>query len=92
VLFAADFAAFRLHLIRKALSEGKFIAEELALEGVAAIQEAAKDGNVDEIYWATSKFCMGRQLFSAREDMLGLGPWALREEDLCCVFFGAPVP
>jgi hypothetical protein len=35
---------------------------------------------------------MGRKLFSTRQGMLGLGPTILREGDLCCILFGAPVP
>jgi hypothetical protein len=90
--FAADFAAFRLHLIREAPPERESIINELAPEGIAKLEEEAKGGNVDEIYCAASRFCMGRKLFSTRQGMLGLGPSILREGGLCCVLIGAPVP
>jgi len=90
--FAVDFAAFRLHLIRGAPPERESIINELAPEGIANLEEEGKGGEVDEIYWAASRFCMGRKLFSTREGMLGLGPSILREGDLCCVLIGAPVP
>jgi hypothetical protein len=52
----------------------------------------AEGGEVDEIYWAASKFCVGRKLFSIHQGMLGLGPSVLSEGDLCCILIGAPVP
>jgi hypothetical protein len=90
--FTLDFAAFRLHLIREALKQGRFITDELAPEGMAALEQVAQNGDVDEIYWAASRFCMGRKLFSTQRGMLGLGPRILKKGDLCCILFGAPVP
>jgi hypothetical protein len=90
--FSADFAAFRLHLIREATKEGKSIVAELAPEGLAALEDVAQYGNIDEIYWAASRFCMGRKLFSTGNGFLGLGPRVLKEGDVCCILFGAPVP
>lgn len=59
---------------------------------MVALQQTAQRGNVDEIYWAASRFCTGRKLFSTRQGLLGLGPAVIREGDLCCIIFGTPVP
>lgn len=89
--FAAEFAALRLHLIRAAKFE-KAMVEDLAPEGTEELERAAQGGGVDEIYWAASRFCLGRKLFSTRDGLLGLGPRALLKGDLCCILFGALVP
>lgn len=90
--FSADFAALRLYLIREATKQGRSIAGELTPEGIAALEEVAKSGDIDNIYWAASRFCMGRKLFSTQQGMLGLGPRVLKGGDVCCILFGAPVP
>lgn len=48
-MFTTEFAAFRLHLIREAKTQGT-MAGDLAPEGMAELQLAARDGNIDYIY------------------------------------------
>jgi hypothetical protein len=79
-------------LIREASSQHESIINELAPEAITKLEEEAEGGEFDEIYWAASRFCMERKLFSIRQGMLGLGPSILREGGLCCVLIGAPVP
>lgn len=90
--FCSAFAAFRLHLIKEAYVEGRFIPMNLAPEGRAKHREAANGVDIDGIYWATSRFCAGRKLFSTQNGSLGLGPGVLKKGDICCILFGAPVP
>ncbi|CZR52699.1 uncharacterized protein PAC_02576 [Phialocephala subalpina] len=90
--FASAFAAFRLHLIKEAYNEGKFIPMDLAPEGRAKLRETAQGEDIDGIYWAASRFCTGRKLFSTQKGLLGLGPGILKAGDTCCILFGAPVP
>jgi hypothetical protein len=68
--FAADFAAFRLHLIGEASSQRESITDDLAPEGIAKLEEEVNGGEVDEIYWAASRFCMGRKLFLPTKECL----------------------
>jgi hypothetical protein len=90
--FTADFAAFRIHLMQEAHIQDPTIINSLAPEGKPALKALAKAGSVDEIYWAATRFCMGRTLFSTQSRMIGLGPRILCKGDVCCVLFGAPVP
>lgn len=90
--FAAEFAAFRLHLVGEASKQGKGISDELIPEGMDVLDGLAKIRSVDDIYWAASRFCTGRKVFCTKQGALGLGPALLREGDLCCVLFAAQVP
>ncbi|PVH79089.1 HET-domain-containing protein [Cadophora sp. DSE1049] len=91
--FEADFAAFRLHTISNSPSSIKeAVTATLVPEGLPGLRKLAEKGSVDEIYWATSRFCSGRKLFSTRTGRTGLGPEILKKGDLCCVLFGACVP
>ncbi|KAH7364804.1 heterokaryon incompatibility protein-domain-containing protein [Rhexocercosporidium sp. MPI-PUGE-AT-0058] len=91
--FEADFAAFSLHIISTSSSSlKKTMTATLAPVGLPALRKTAEKGSLDEIYWATSRFCTGRKLFSTREGRTGLGPEILKRGDLCCVLFGACVP
>ncbi|KAI6717429.1 hypothetical protein JHW43_000085 [Diplocarpon mali] len=92
--FDADFAAFRIHMIDQAVttSEREALTSMLAPKGLEELQQLATSGALDEIYWATSRFCTGRKLFSTRDGRTGLGPEVLRRGDLCCILFGACVP
>ncbi|KUJ13377.1 HET-domain-containing protein [Mollisia scopiformis] len=90
--FCSGFAAFRLHLMKEAQNQGRSVSIDLAPEGDSSIRQASEGVEIDGIYWATSRFCAGRKLFSTREGSLGLGPSVLKEGDLCCILFGAPVP
>ncbi|KAG4428186.1 hypothetical protein IFR05_016330 [Cadophora sp. M221] len=91
--FETDFAAFRLHAISTSPSAVKrATTATLAPEGLPALRKFAEKGSLDEIYWATSRFCTGRKIFSTRKGGTGLGPEILKKGDLCCVLFGACVP
>ena len=90
--FAAEFAAFRVHLVREASKQGRDKLHELLPEGMDTLESIAKKRNVDDIYWAASRFCTGRKVFCTKHGMLGLGPTILRAGDLCCILFGAHVP
>jgi hypothetical protein len=88
----ADFAAFRLHLIKQASGRGRIAPSDLAPEGLAALQATAKGGSSARFFSSASTFCAWRKLFSTSRGLLGLGPRLLREGDLCCILFGATVP
>ncbi|KAE9378651.1 hypothetical protein N431DRAFT_146487 [Stipitochalara longipes BDJ] len=90
--FRTEFAAFRHHMAREALKQGRSISDELFPEGMEKIRKLANGKSVDDIYWAASRFCSGRKVFCTKQGMLGLGPAVLRDGDLCCVLFGAQVP
>ncbi|KAE8450788.1 hypothetical protein EG329_005701 [Mollisiaceae sp. DMI_Dod_QoI] len=90
--FLSAFAAFRLHLTKEAYNQGRIIPLNLAPEGRSKLRETAKGEGIDGIYWAASRFCTGRKIFSTQNGLLGLGPCALKEGDLCCILFGASVP
>jgi hypothetical protein len=70
--FDADFAAFRLHLLQEASNQGGSARQYLAPEGMMALQQTAQCGNVDEIYWAASRFSTGRKLFFYKTEPAGL--------------------
>jgi hypothetical protein len=88
----ADFAAFRLHLIKQASRRGGVAPSDLAPEGLAAIQATARGGDSNRFFNVANDVCLERKLFSTRHGMLGLGPRLLREGDLCCILFGATIP
>jgi hypothetical protein len=90
--FAAEFAAFRVHLVKEASKQERDKLHELLPEGMDVLEPIAKKRNVDDIYWAASRFCTGRKVFCTKHGMLGLGPTILRAGDLCCILFGAHVP
>jgi hypothetical protein len=91
-LVLADFAAFRLHLIKQASRQGGVAPSDLAPEGLAAIQATARGGDSNQFFDVVNNVCCERKLFSTRHGMLGLGPRLLREGDLCCILFGATIP
>lgn len=64
----------------------------MAPEGIATLQAASKDGNIDGFLEDAGGMTISRKLFSTQHGMLGLGPSVLREGDLCCIIFGASVP
>jgi hypothetical protein len=68
--FAADFAAFRLHLIREASPQRESIINELAPEGIAKLEEEAKGGEVDEIYWQLQDFAWEENYFLHAKECL----------------------
>lgn len=90
--FFPAFAAFRLHLIKEAYNQGRFIPMDLAPEGNTKLRKSAAGEDIDGIYWSASRFCTGRKVFSTKSGRLGLGPSGLKEGDICCVLFGASVP
>ncbi|KAH9205109.1 heterokaryon incompatibility protein-domain-containing protein [Leptodontidium sp. 2 PMI_412] len=91
--FEADFAAFILHAISTSSSALKVaMTSILAPQGLPALRKLAEEGSLDEIYWAISRFCTGRNVFSTRRGRTGLGPEILKKGDLCCILFGACVP
>jgi hypothetical protein len=90
--FLADFAAFRLHLIKQSSCQGGRLESGIAPEGLTALQATGENGNVDDFLREVGCISLGRKFFSTRCGMLGLGPRILRGGDLCCVLFGAPVP
>jgi hypothetical protein len=57
-------------LIREASPQHESFINELAPEGLTKLEEEAEGGEVDEIYWAASRFCMGRKLFSTCQECL----------------------
>lgn len=88
----ADFAAFRLHLINLASQGCDVETNELAPEGIRALQETGEAGEVGKFLYDIDSVCTERKLFSTRKGLLGLGPGALREGNLCCILFDARVP
>lgn len=68
----------------------KDLAKTLSLS--PSLATLAATGTIDSIYWAASRFSMGRTMFCTSTGLLGLGPRVLREGDVCCVLFGASVP
>jgi hypothetical protein len=90
--FFRAFAAFRLHLIKEAYNQGRYIPIDLSPESNSQMRETAAGEDIDGIYWSVSRFCTGRKVFSTKTGRLGLGPSVLKEGDICCVLFGAPVP
>jgi hypothetical protein len=79
-------------LIREASPQCESIIIDLAPEGITKLEEEAEGGEVDEIYGAASRFCIGRKPVPIRQGMLGLAPSILREGGLCRILIGAPVP
>ncbi|KAI1011880.1 hypothetical protein LB503_004594 [Fusarium chuoi] len=56
--------------------------------------ENAKPGDEEAVRYgqAVNNVCRGRQIFTATNSLLGLGPNLLRKGDLVCVVAGGPVP
>ncbi|KAE9378498.1 HET-domain-containing protein [Stipitochalara longipes BDJ] len=88
----ADFAAFRLYLIKQTSRQGGILEDDMAPEGLAALYAAAENGDVDAFLREVGHQAFGRNFFSTRGGMLGLGPRILRGGDLCCILFGGSVP
>lgn len=57
----------------------------------SSILSAAQAGTAERFVVAASG-CWDRRLFVTRKGYLGLGPEALREQDLVCILAGGPVP
>ncbi|RFU23834.1 hypothetical protein B7463_g12505, partial [Scytalidium lignicola] len=88
----ANFAAFRLHLIKQSFGQSDGTTSDFAPEGMTELQIAAEHGHVDDFFSDVGSICLGKKLFSTQSGMLGLSPSVSREGDLCCILFGASVP
>ena len=81
----ASFAAYR-HMIDAALHSGS----DAAAPGISS---AGKSNNGDaHNFWAKAQTCHNRRLFYTENGRLGLGTLFIQPGDVCCIFFGIPIP
>ncbi|ETN39900.1 uncharacterized protein HMPREF1541_06126 [Cyphellophora europaea CBS 101466] len=89
----ADFAAFRLRLLKQNSQEGDaLLCRELSPEGFDALRESARLGNADRFYASAIATCGYRRFFATDSGLLGVGPRVLRKGDICCILYGGSVP
>ena len=79
----ADFSAYLYNYFKLGMPE-KYISSEL--------RAAAKGGDGASFAIAARNMCNGRRFFITEEGYIGIGPAALRQHDLVCVFFGGATP
>lgn len=85
----ADFAAFRLHLIKETSRQGGILDGDIAPEGSTALHDTADIGDVNDFLREAGHISLSRKFFSTRHGMLGVGPRMLQQGDLVA-FSSAP--